>query len=118
LSYHLGEAAGFVRAMTSKSSRIREMALYSPTARARIPSRFSCCCTPALSRSTRGAACCSPTGAPGGGTPGPGAAPSAAAAAAASIAGALAWERWWCGGVEGEGVLESEGVGISGDRCL
>ena len=103
LIYHLGEAVGFVRAMTSKSSRMREMALYSPTARARIPSRFSCCCTPALSRSTRGAACCSPAAAPGGGAPGPGAAPSAA-----SIAGATALERWWCGGVEGEGVLESE----------
>jgi len=84
----LGEALGLVRAMTSKSSRMREMALYSPTARARIPSRFSCCCTPALSRSTRGAACCSPAAAPRGGAPAAGAAPSAAAAA--SIAGALA----------------------------
>jgi hypothetical protein len=117
-SCHLGEALGLARAMASKSSRMREMALYRPTARARIPSRFSCCCTPALSRSVRG--CWSPpTGAAGFGAPA--AAPSAAASIRArriccveelaGVGGLHRRRRWLHAGGGGGGDGPSELVG-------
>ena len=52
---HLGEV--LVRAKTSKSSRMREMALWRLRARVFTDSKFSCCCTASFSLSTT-IACC------------------------------------------------------------
>lgn len=77
---HLGVV--LARAKASKSSRMREMALYRPSARVLTDSRFSCCCTTWFSRSTFGGATASASC--GGCCPwGAGGAPAAASIAAA-----------------------------------
>lgn len=60
IRYHLGEA--LARAMASKSSRMRETVLKSPSARVRRDSKLSCCCSAWFSFSGFGCACsCAPT---------------------------------------------------------